>query len=37
MKYNGKLEGCAENKEPLKIYESPKITTGVVKKIDKKS
>lgn len=35
MMKNGKLEGCAENKEPLKIYESPKITTGVTKKTSK--
>lgn len=31
MKYTGKLEGCAEKKEPLKIYEGNKITTGVKK------
>lgn len=36
MKYTGKLEGCAEKKEPIKIYEGNKITTGV-QKLDKKS
>jgi hypothetical protein len=35
MKYTGKLEGCAEKKEPVKIYEGNKITSGIVKKPSK--
>lgn len=29
MKYTGELKGCAEHKEPLKIYEGNKIVSGV--------
>ncbi len=35
MKYTGKLKGCGEKPQPLKIYEGNKISTGIVKKSSK--